>query len=266
MILVDSHVHLDAAQFEDDLKEVLDRAEREDLGLLLTIGCFNREPNSTSQFLQLVESKDCIYGAIGVHPHDAHQFDPEMEAKCLKLCDHPRIIGWGEIGLDYYYDHSPRDVQRRAFRQQIRLAKSMEKPIIVHMRDAEAETLQILEEEYPQGSVKSGIMHCFTASSEIAERCISLGFLISFGGILTFKNADELRRTASQLPEDCLLIETDSPYLAPVPYRGKRNEPSYVKRVAEQLAVLRGKKLEEIARVTTDNFMRLFKLGQVVGQ
>jgi TatD DNase family protein len=264
MILVDSHAHLDAPQFKDDLGQVLARAERESVGAILTIGCLNQESDTVDRFLRLLESKSYFFGAAGIHPHDARLFDAELETKCRRLCEHPKVIGWGEIGLDYYYNHSSKERQRQAFRKQIRLAKSLEKPIIVHMRDAETETLRILGEEYAEGSSEnSGIMHCFNSSSEVAERCIAMGFLISFGGILTFKKSDELRATASRLPEDCLLVETDAPYLAPVPYRGKRNEPAYVKRVAEQLASLRGREFEEIAQITTANFLRLFNLRQV---
>jgi len=187
-----------------------------------------------------------------------------MESRLVKLMQHPKVIGLGEVGLDYYYDHSPRDVQKQVFRQQVRLARLMKKPVIVHTRDAEDETLQVLEEEFSEAVDNAGIMHCFTGSLELAKRSISLGFFISFGGILTFKNADDLRKTAAQIPEERLLIETDSPYLAPVPKRGKRNEPAYVRWVAEQLAVLRGKEPSEIIKLTGDNFLRLFKLKEAL--
>jgi len=265
-MLVDSHAHLDAPEFSDDLEEVLNRAEEEQLYAILTIGCLNEDVEAVTRLLKLIESKTYLYAAFGVHPHDARLFNEEMENRLIQLMKHPKVIGLGEVGLDHYYDHSPRDVQKRAFRKQVRLAKLVKKPVIVHTRDAEDETIRILEEEFTEAADNVGIMHCFTSSLGLAERSISLGFFISFGGILTFKNADDLRKTATQLPEDRLLIETDSPYLAPVPKRGKRNEPAYVKRVAEQLAVLRGKETEEIVNLTGSNFRRLFKLKEVMVQ
>lgn len=262
MMLVDSHAHLDAPEFADDLEAVLERAERANIAAILTIGSLNQDQEAIERLLKLLDSRPYLYASFGVHPHEAQFYCGEMESTLLELMKHPRVIGLGEVGLDYYYDHSPRDIQEWAFREQVRFAISVGKPVIVHMRDAEQETLRILEEEFSSSSRNSGIMHCFCGSGETAERCIALGFMISLGGILTFKNAGELRETAARLPEESLLIETDSPYLAPVPNRGKRNEPAYVKKVAEQLAVLKGKKTEEIIQLTGRNFWRLFNLGQ----
>jgi len=263
-MLVDSHAHLDAPEFADDLGEVLGRAEDGQVRAILAIGCLNDVEGDASKLLELIESKPYLYAAFGVHPHDATLFTERMGDRLIQLMQHPRVIGLGEVGLDYYYEHSPRDLQKQAFREQIRLAKLFMKPIIIHTRDAEEETLRILEEEFSEGADDVGIMHCFSGSLEMARRSISLGFLISFGGILTFKNADGLRKTAFQLPEDRLLLETDSPFLAPVPKRGKRNEPAYVNLVAEQLAALKGKETEEVIRVTGSNFRRLFGLKEAM--
>jgi TatD DNase family protein len=263
-MLVDSHAHLDAPEFGDDLEEVLDRAEKARLDAILTIGCLNENPQVAPRILKLIESKPYLFAAFGIHPHDAQLFNQERKAEVERLMGHPKVIGLGEIGLDYYYDHSPNADQRKAFREQIRLAKRLQIPIIVHTRDAENETIELLEEEFIHTDENVGIMHCFAGSLSLAQRCISLGFLISFGGILTFKNADELRRTAEQLPEDRLLVETDSPYLAPVPHRGKRNEPAFVKDVVEQLAALKGRSTREIVNSTGANFRSLFKLEETV--
>jgi len=265
-MLVDSHAHLDSSDFSDDLEAVLHRAEQERLGAILTIGCLNEDPEPSARLLDLVDSKPYLYAAFGVHPHDALLFNDEIKNRLGQLMKHPKVIGLGEIGLDYYYDNSPREVQKEIFSEQLRLARFMQKPVIIHTRQAEAETIQILEEEFTANSNDVGIMHCFTGSSELCERTIGLGFLISFGGILTFKNAGELRKTAVGVAEDRLLIETDSPYLAPVPNRGRRNEPAYVRRVAEELAALRGKKTEEMISLTGNNFRRLFNLKDVTVQ
>jgi TatD DNase family protein len=266
MMLVDSHAHLDAPEFEDDIEEVLGRAEDENIGAILTIGCLTQNRNTADQLIRLADSKPYLFAAFGVHPHDAWSYDREMEAFCLELMKHPKVIGLGEVGLDFHYDNSPREAQVWAFQTQVRLAISANKPVIIHMRNAEKETLEILEQEFSENSVNSGIMHCFTSSREVAERCIALGFLISLGGILTFKNAAALRETVSHLPEESLLVETDSPYLAPVPNRGKRNEPAFVRQVAEQLAKVKGKEIEEIVEFTGNNFLRLFKLKEDVLQ
>ena len=263
-MLVDSHAHLDAPDYLNDLEAVLHRAEKEHLGAILTIGCLNEDLEAAPKLLRLVESKPYLYAAFGVHPHDARFFSDEMEVRLGQLLQHPKVIGLGEVGLDHYYDNSPQEVQKEVFCEQLRLAKSLKKPIIIHTREAEAETIRILEKEFARGSDDVGVMHCFTGTLELAMRSLSLGFLISFGGILTFKNADELRETAARVPEDSLLIETDYPYLAPVPKRGKRNEPAYVRYVAEELARLRGKKSEEIIDLTGNNFRRLFRLKEVM--
>jgi TatD DNase family protein len=260
MTFVDSHAHLDSSEFDGDLDEVISRALSNDVRGILTIGCLNEQREAASAVLQLTESRPGIFASFGVHPHDAQSFDEAAEHQIARLLEHPKVIGVGEIGLDYYYSHSPKRAQRSAFRRQIQLAKKQGKPVIVHSRDAEEETVQILEREFSESSQDAGILHCFTGSVEMAERCLKRGFYVSFGGIITFKNAEGLRKVARRVPLDRLLIETDSPYLAPVPMRGKRNEPAYVIWVARQLAELRGEELEEIGRVTTANFGRLFNV------
>ena len=185
-----------------------------------------------------------------------------MEQKFLQLTQHPKVIGWGEIGLDYYYDHSPRDVQQSVFRRQLELALQIKMPVIIHTRDAEDDTIQLLRETWFEngGGEVGGIIHCFTGTQKLADAALELGFMISFSGVVTFKKADELRAIATSVPLDKLLVETDCPYLAPVPYRGKRNEPAYVRETATFLAALRNVSFEEIARLTSENFKRLFQL------
>jgi len=263
MMLVDSHAHLDAPEFRDDLEEVLERAKKEKVEAILAIGCLSKKIEDAVRLLELVESKTWLYAAFGVHPHDASLFNDEIQETLVNLMTHPKVIGLGEIGLDYYYTRSPEAVQKNVFCQQLRLARSIRKPVIIHTRDAEEETLDILEQEFPQATDGVGVMHCFTGSSKLAERTLLLGFYLSFGGILTFKNAVDLRKTAAEVTEDRILLETDSPYLAPVPKRGQRNEPSYVRLVAEQMALLKGKKTEEIIQLTGENFRRLFRLQEV---
>src|SRR5215510_4994456 len=202
------------------------------------------------------------YAADGVHPHEASLYDEVMERKLLAMSDHEKVVGWGEIGLDYHYDHSPRDAQRLVFRRQLRLALESRLPAIIHTREAEDDTIQILREDWAEagGDVVGGIIHCFTGTQRLADAAIGMGFHISFSGVLTFKNAADLREVAPCVPMERLLVETDCPYLAPLPHRGKRNEPAFVRETAAKLAELKGIDVEEIARVTGGNFKRLFDL------
>ncbi|MDA2929007.1 TatD family hydrolase [Acidobacteria bacterium AH-259-O06] len=255
-MFVDSHAHLDSPDFEPDLGDVLERATEAGLTTILTIGCVRESMHSICVFMQLLEDHKGVYGGIGVHPHDARFYQDELGEEIQPLMEHPNILGWGEIGLDFHYENSPRAQQIESFRQQLRRARLANKPVIIHSREAEEETCQILEEEFSEGP--GGVLHSFTAGLKIAERCLRLGFHISFSGILTFDKVDELREVARRVPLDRLLIETDSPYLAPVPFRGKRNEPAFVVKVAEMLAQVRGKSTEEIAAITKANFERLF--------
>jgi len=258
MTFVDSHAHLDSEDFAPDLPEVLQRARVAGVDRILTVGCLTAESESAARVLGLLASQPDLLGAAGVHPHDAKCFTPEMGEKLISLLAHSKIVGLGEIGLDFHYDYSPRDQQRDAFRQQLRIAQALQKPVIIHTREADEETRQILSEELQ--SAAAGVLHCFTSDEKTAEFALGLGFYISFGGIISFRNADRLRAIARQIPSDRLLIETDCPYLAPVPYRGKRNEPSFVVRVAEVLAGERGVSAAEIGEQTKANFNRLFGL------
>jgi len=258
MTYIDSHAHLDSEEFDPDLPEVLQRARLAEVDRILTVGCLTAESSSIDKMLQLVESRPDVFGAVGVHPHDAKCFTPELADKLISLLSRPRMLGLGEIGLDFHYDYSPRDQQREAFRLQLRIARSLRKPVIIHTREADEETRNILAEELEPGA--AGVLHCFTSDEKTAEFAVGLGFHVSFGGILSFRKADNLRAIARSIPADRLLIETDCPYLAPVPYRGRRNEPSFVVRVAEVLGTERGTTGAEIGELTKANFNRLFSL------
>ncbi len=261
-MLIDSHVHLDTPAFDADRDEVIARARAAGVTLFLEIAGSDVAKGSLATGIALAEQHDFIYAAVGLHPHEASIYDDALEQQFLQLAAHPKVIGWGEIGLDYYYDHSPRDVQQRVFRRQLELALQLKMPVIIHTRDAEADTIQILRETWVArgGNEISGIIHCFTGTQKLADAALAMGFLLSFSGVVTFKNANELRAVAESVPLDQLLVETDCPYLAPVPYRGKRNEPAYVKETATFLAALRNISFAEMAQVTSENFKRLFHL------
>lgn len=261
-MLIDSHAHLDTPAFDTDRDEVITRARAAGVELMLEIAGSDVAQGSLTTGLTLAEEHDFIYAAVGLHPHEASLYDDALEQQFLQLAAHPKVIGWGEIGLDYYYDHSPRDVQQRVFHRQLELARQVNKPAIIHTRDAEDDTIQMLREAWFErgGAQCGGIIHCFTGTQKLADAALAMGFHISFSGVVTFKNAHELRAVAASVPLDRLLIETDCPYLAPVPYRGKRNEPAFVKETATFLAQLRGISFEEMAELTSANFKRLFRL------
>ena len=259
-MFVDSHAHIDGPEFDSDREEIIQRARAAGVSAILNIGTGDPLSGALERAVDLAEAHADIYTAIGIHPHDARLFDDETEQLILKLITRsPRVIAWGEIGLDFHYDNSPREVQIKVFQRQLRLAGEANLPVIIHTREAEAETIEILK-SHAAGGNPSGIMHCFSGSSWLSEQAIALGFYISLSGIVTFKKAEELRATAKQVPLDRLLIETDCPFLAPVPYRGKRNEPAFVVEVARCLADLHGKTLEEMGQVTSENFANLFNL------
>ncbi len=262
-MLIDSHAHLDTPAFDADRAEVIARARAAGVELFLEIAGSDVAEGSLTKGIALAEQHDFIYAAVGLHPHEASLYDEALEQQFLQLSAHPKVIGWGEIGLDYYYDHSPRDVQRRVFERQLELAIEAQKPVIIHTRDAEDDTIQILRESWfaRGGGQFGGIIHCFTGTQTLADAALAMGFHISFSGVVTFKNAHELRAVAASVPLAQLLVETDCPYLAPVPYRGKRNEPAFVKETAAFLANLRGVSFEELASVTSTNFKRLFRLN-----
>ncbi|MDR6227123.1 TatD family hydrolase [Desmospora profundinema] len=255
-MLFDSHTHINDKQFDEDRDEVLKRA-REEYGVsrILNIG-FNRE--TIPPTLELAEKHDFIYAAVGWHPHDAKDCTVDDLDWLESLTDHPKVVALGEMGLDYHWDHSPRGVQESVFRQQIRLARELDLPIIIHDRDAHEDVVRILREE--KAEEVGGVMHCFGGDWNIAEQCLKMNFMIGLGGPVTFKNAKTPKEIARRVPIDRLLVETDAPYLAPHPNRGKRNETGYVRLVAQAVADLKGLSLEEVARYTADNANRLFRI------
>ncbi|MBO1515112.1 TatD family hydrolase [Metabacillus bambusae] len=252
-MLFDSHAHLNAIQYEEDIVEVIQRAKDEKVTHIVVVG-FDRD--TISKAMELTDQYDMIYAAVGWHPVDAIDMTDEDLNWIKQLASHPKVVAIGEMGLDYYWDKSPKDIQKEVFRKQIKLAKEVKLPIIIHNRDATEDVVRILQEE--NASEVGGIMHCFTGSLEVAKQCMDMNFYISFGGPVTFKNAKKPKEVVKEIPMDRLLIETDCPYLTPHPFRGKRNEPSYVKYVAEQIAELRGVTLEEVATKTSDNARKLF--------
>lgn len=257
-MFVDSHAHIDGPEFDADRAEVIQRARDAGVHLILNVGTGDPHSGALERAVELAESNETVLAAIGTHPHDARLFDSKAEQRITHLLNQTkRIVAWGEIGLDFHYDNSPREAQREAFRRQLRLARTANLPVIVHTREAEEETIEILRSEW-MGANRQGVMHCFTGSAKLAAQSIELGFSISFSGILTFKKTSELRTIAAQVPLDRLLIETDCPYLAPIPFRGKRNEPAYVGEVARCLAEIRGIDIHELAGITKANFTRLF--------
>ncbi|CAN7147896.1 TatD family hydrolase [Paenibacillus sp. LjRoot56] len=254
-MLTDSHTHLNAEQFKDDQDEVIQRALEAGVTRIVNVG-FNRETIPSS--IELAEKYEFIYSTVGWHPVDAIDMMPGDLEWIESLCQHEKVVAIGEIGLDYYWDKSPKDVQQRVFREQIRLARKLGMPIVIHNRDAHQDILTILKEE--KAAEVGGIMHCFSGSWETAKQCLNMNFHISFGGPVTFKNAVQPKEVLAQVPLDRLLIETDAPYLTPHPFRGKRNETGYVRLVAETAAEIRGMTLEEIAEITTNNAIRLLGL------
>lgn len=252
-MLFDTHAHLNATQFEEDVVEVIERAKSENVSHIVVVG-FDRE--TITRAMKLTEQYDMIYAAVGWHPVDAIDMTDEDLEWIKQLAAHPKVVAIGEMGLDYYWDKSPKEIQQEVFRKQIRLAKEVKLPIIIHNREATEDVVKILQEE--NASEVGGIMHCFTGSLETAEQCMKMNFYLSFGGPVTFKNAKKPKEVVKEIPMDFLLIETDCPYLTPHPFRGKRNEPSYVKYVAEQIAELKGLTFEEVAKKTSDNAMKLF--------
>lgn len=260
-MFVDSHAHIDGPEFDADRDEAIQRARDAGVSTILNVGTGDPHSGAFERAVELAEKHDGIYTAVGVHPHDARLYDDAAEEKIRRLAaSSSRVIAWGEIGLDFHYDNSPRDVQMEVFKRQLRAARDLNLPVIIHTREAEPETIEILRAEW-QDSGLPGIMHCFSGSSQLAQDALEIGFLISFSGIITFKKADALRDIAKQVPLDKLLIETDCPYLTPVPFRGKRNEPAYVVEVARCLAEIRGVTLEEIEQITERNFSALFGLS-----
>jgi TatD DNase family protein len=246
--VIDSHCHLDGPKFAHDLDAVLDRAAEAGVTRMLSIGT-----GEIDCAVRLADRYEPVFATVGVHPHDAAKATSKAFDDIRGLAANPKVIAFGEIGLDYRYDYSPREVQRDVFIEQLRLARDLKLPVIIHTREAWADTLATLREHW-EGR---GIMHCFTGDSAQAREALELGFSLAFGGVLTFNTASQVREAAAIVPDDRLLIETDAPFLAPIPWRGKRNEPSFIVQTVRRLADVRGTTPEQIAQITADNFNRL---------
>ena len=258
MELIDSHAHIDFPQFAEDRDAMLSRARAAGVSTILAVGT-GPGPEQLDAALPFAEAHDWIYTSVGIHPHEAKEVTPAHLETLAKLARHPKVIAWGEIGLDYFYDHSPRDIQDRVFRQQMELAHAAKLPLIIHCRDAWDDCLRVLEEAWKPTGL-GGVLHCFTSTFEHARRGLDMGFMISFTGNITYPKAQSIRDVAKALPLSNILIETDSPYLAPQAHRGKRNEPAYVLEVAKALAIVRDLDLQETAATTTGNFRGFFRL------
>lgn len=259
MTFIDSHCHIDGPEYDADRAEVIARAHAAGVTTMLVVGTGDPHSGAIDRAVDLAEKHENIYAAVGVHPHDAKLFDEAAEQHLIDLVGvSAKVIAWGEIGLDYHYDHSPRDVQREVFRRQLQLARKLNLPVVIHSREANDDTITILREELT-GYERGGALHCFGGDLPMAQQAIDLGFFISFAGNLTFKKAEDMRKVAHELPLDRLLIETDCPYLTPVPFRGRRNEPAHVVETAQCLAGIHGKPVEEIGRITSENFAKLFR-------
>jgi len=254
-MLIDSHAHLEMPEFRRDLEAVIQRAKESGVGYIFTVGT---EKKDWMRALEIAHSYPSIYAILGIHPHNAKEIDDQTYPTLRHLCRNEKVKAYGEIGLDFYRNLSPRDVQLKRFREQIELAKELRLPIVVHDREAHQETLEILKSE--KADECGGIIHCFSGDYEMAKECIDMGFYISIPGSITFKNAEKFREIIQRLPLESLLVETDAPFLAPVPFRGKRNEPSYVRYTAQKVAEIKKVSFEKVAELTTENALRVFKL------
>ena len=256
-MLIDSHAHIQGKEYADEREAIIARACQAGVEKIIAVGGAG-DMTSNAEAVALAESFPNIYATVGMHPHDAKDVGAKDLAKLKELAAHPKVVAVGETGLDYYYSHSPHDVQRRVFGQLIQMARETDLPIVVHERDAAQEAAELLRSE---GSGKlRGVIHCFTGNYEAACAYLDLGFYLSFTGIITFKNAEPLRAVVQKVPLERMLVETDSPFLTPAPHRGKRNEPAYVRFVAGTIAEIKGITLEKVAQVTTKNVQNLFKI------
>jgi TatD DNase family protein len=258
MELIDSHAHIDFPQFAEDRDAVFERARAAGVKTILAIGT-GPGPEKMDAAIPYAEQHDWIYATVGVHPHEAKQVTPEVLARLAELAKHPKVIAWGEIGLDYFYDHSPRETQQQVFSEQMALAHAAKLPIIIHCRDAWPDTLNMIDEHWRSTGL-GGILHCFTSTLEDARRVLDMGFMISFAGNSTYPKTQNIRDVAKALPLENILIETDAPFLAPQGFRGKRNEPAHVAEVARVLASVRDLPADEFAAATAGNFRRFFGL------
>ena len=265
-LFVDSHAHLEMEQFDADRPAMLQRARDAGIETILAIGS-GTGPGSLDCAIRLAEQHQFIYATIGIHPHEAKLASDADFEEMAQLAKQPKVLAWGEIGLDYFYDHSPRDVQQQVFLKQLQLAQAARLPVIIHCRPSDQsenawdDCLRLLQENWAQSHL-GGILHCFTGSWPHAKQALDMGFMISFAGNITFPKAQQIREAAKQTPLDRMLIETDSPFLAPVPHRGKRNEPTFVKEVARQIGELRGLSTDEVGLQTANNFYRFFSLHE----
>ncbi len=257
-MLIDSHAHLEMPEFRKDLKEVLQRAKASGVEYIFTVGTGKKDWRAT---LEIAESNSMVYALLGVHPHHAKEIDEQTYPILKQLCQNRKVKALGEIGLDFFRNLSPQEIQLRRFREQIELAKELNLPIVIHDRDAHQETLEVLRSQKAEQC--GGIIHCFSGDYDMAKTCLDMGFYISIPGNITFKNAERLREVVSRLPLDSLLIETDAPFLTPEPYRGKRNEPSYVRYTAEKIAEIKKVAFEKVAEATTENALRVFRLNKM---
>ena len=253
--MIDSHCHLDSERFVDDQAEVIERAFAAGVERMMSIGTGNGPPDIEGA-VSIADRYERIYATVGVHPHDASKYDDSVGVRLADLLKHPKVLALGEIGLDYHYDHAPRDVQRTAFIEQMRIAAHARMPIVIHTREAWDDTFALIQ-QYWKPTGLGGIMHCFSGGPVEAQRSLDLGFHLSFSGIVTFPKSLDIQAAAYLCPDDRLLIETDAPFLAPAPHRGKRNEPAFVAHTVAKLAELRGVAVEEIVGVTTANFQTL---------
>jgi TatD DNase family protein len=269
-MLVDSHAHLEGPRFDADRAQMLERARAAGVAAILAIGS-GTGPGTLDCAIRIAEQHDGIYASIGIHPHEAKLASESDYQDLESLARHPRVIGFGEIGLDYYYDHSPREVQQQVFIRQMEIARAVKLPIIIHCRpSANSEnawegTLQLIREHWSSSGL-GGVLHCFTGEQRHQAAALDMGFMISFAGNVTFPKAENIREAAASVPLDRILVETDSPFLAPIPYRGKRNEPAFVAYTAAKIAELRGKTSEEFAEITAANFFGFFKLPNAQGR
>jgi len=255
VMLIDSHAHLEMPEFRRDLEQVILRAKASGVEYIFTVGT---EKKDWVRALEIAHSNPSVYAILGVHPHNAKEIDDQTYPTLRELCRNEKVKAYGEIGLDFYRNLSPRDIQLRRFREQIGLARELRLPIVVHDREAHQETLEILKSERAEEC--GGIIHCFSGDYEMAKKCIDMGFLISVPGSITYKNAEGYREIIKRIPLESLLIETDAPFLTPVPFRGKRNEPSYVRYTAQKVAEIKKVSFEKVAEVTTENALRVYRL------
>ena len=267
-MFVDSHAHLDGKRFDSDREQVIARAREAGVRTMMAIGNGDGPPTLDAG-IRLADQYPFMYATIGIHPHEARLASDHAYAEMEQLARHPKVIAWGEIGLDYYYDHSPRETQKQVFTRQLELAAAAKLPIVIHCRPSDGsdnaweDCLDLIKTQWvPHGL--GGILHCFTGNWAQAKRALDMGFMISFAGNLTFPKARQIRDAAVEVPLDRMLIETDSPYLAPIPQRGKRNEPAFVKETAGKLGELRGLSMDEVGEQTSRNFYNFFKLAEMI--